>query len=361
MYQSTSNVLLDLPQTWCLDHRLLSTFNGKRQPRFLTAGAGISLNYSTTSIKLYFDINLRLISPISIKQQKFSAVFDTGATHSCIRYDLLMSLNISVDATSIHTLQLADTTNIPVYGCANLWFILDGIVFNHTFLVLTTCLDDIIIGANFFNQARLNLVIGPAQRPISYKQSVVLNSVRLEKEKVEEEVIVKKFLDAELPRFDTLKGTSNIAQHSITMKHDRPLKQRYSPKNPAVQNLINIEVDNLLEDQRIEPSKSPYSSPVVLVKKTNGEWRLCVDYRQINEHSVRDAYPLPKINYILEKLRNGTYFSTIDFRQGYWQIPMAEQSKHLTAFTVPGRGLFQFKVMPFGLHSAPVTFQRALD
>ena len=272
-----------------------------------------------------------------------------------------MSLNISVDATSIHTLQLADTTNIPVCGCANLWFILDGIVFNHTFLVLTTCLDDIIIGANFFNQARLNLVIGPAQPPISYKQSVVLNSVRLEKEKVEEEVIVKKFLDAELPRFDTLKGTSNIAQHSITMKHDRPLKQRYSPNNPAVQNLINIEVDNLLEDQRIEPSKSPYSSPVVLVKKTNGEWRLCVDYRQINEDSVRDAYPLPKINYILEKLRNGKYFSTIDLRQGYWQIPMAEQSKHLTAFTVPGRGLFQFKVMPFGLHSAPATFQRALD
>ena len=139
-----------MPQTWFSDHRLLSTFSGKRQPRFLTAGAGKSLNYSHTTINLYFDTNLRLISSISIKQQKFSTVFDTGATHSCIRYDFLMSLNISVDVTSIQTLQLADTTNTPVCGCANLWFIVDGIVFNHTCLVLTTCLDDIIIGANFF-------------------------------------------------------------------------------------------------------------------------------------------------------------------------------------------------------------------
>lgn len=112
---------------------------------------------------------------------------------------------------------------------------------------------------------------------------------------------------------------------------------------------------------RIEPSKSPYSSPIVLARKKNNEWRLCVDYRQINENSIRDAYPISQINSILEKLRNSKFFSTIDLRHGYWQIPMAPESKPFTAFTVPGRGLFQWCVMPFGLHSAPATFQRALD
>ena len=85
-----------------------------------------------------------------------------------------MSLNIAVDATSIHTLKLA--TNIPVFGFANLWFVLHGIVFNHTLLVLATCLDDIIIGANFFNIVRLNLVISPEQPQFYTNKSLLLQS-----------------------------------------------------------------------------------------------------------------------------------------------------------------------------------------
>ncbi|KAH8249813.1 hypothetical protein KR032_003498, partial [Drosophila birchii] len=88
---------------------------------------------------------------------------------------------------------------------------------------------------------------------------------------------------------------------------------------------------------------------------------MCVDYRQLNAKSVPDAYPLPRINHILERLRNAKYISTLALRNGYWQIPMERESRACTAFTVPGRGLFQWRVIPFGLHSAPATFQRALD
>ncbi|KAH8357343.1 hypothetical protein KR084_011488, partial [Drosophila pseudotakahashii] len=88
---------------------------------------------------------------------------------------------------------------------------------------------------------------------------------------------------------------------------------------------------------------------------------LCIDYRQLNEHSERDAYPVPRMDHILNQLREAKYISTLDLKSGYWQIPMDKGSKQFTAFTVPGRGLYQWKVMPFGLHTAPATFQRALD
>ncbi|KAM8702056.1 hypothetical protein ACLKA7_001971 [Drosophila subpalustris] len=172
---------------------------------------------------------------------------------------------------------------------------------------------------------------------------------------------VRDFLEQELAQFETLTGVTYIAEHVITMKDDRPIKQRCYPKNPAMQRIIDEQVDELLKNNCMEPSKSPHSAPIVLVGKKTGYVRMCIDYRQLNAHSIPDAYPLPRIHHILERLRNAKYISTLDLKSGYWQIPMARGSREYTAFTVPGRGLFHWKVMPFGLHSAPATFQRALD
>lgn len=117
----------------------------------------------------------------------------------------------------------------------------------------------------------------------------------------------------------------------------------------------------MLEAGVIEPSTSPWSSPVVIVKKKNNKYRFCIDFRKVNEVTEKDAYPLPQVSATLDKLRNARYITTLDLKDGYWQVPLTETSKPVTAFTVPGRGLFQFKVLPFGLHSAPATFQRLLD
>ncbi|XP_064554396.1 uncharacterized protein LOC135439595 [Drosophila montana] len=140
---------------------------------------------------------------------------------------------------------------------------------------------------------------------------------------------LREFLESELALFEGLQGVSHIAEHRIRLKDDKPLKQRYYPKNPAMQR--------------------------------TGEWRMCIDYRQLNAHSIPDAYPVPRFNHILERLRHARFISTLDLKHGYWQIPMAADSWESTAFTGPGRGLFQWRVMPFGLHSACATFQRALD
>jgi len=125
------------------------------------------------------------------------------------------------------------------------------------------------------------------------------------------------FLGAELSSFNTITGTSNMAEHQIMMKDDKPKKQRYYPKNPKVQGEINAKVDELLQMGYIEHSTSIYSCLTVRVKKKTGKWRLCVDFRRINAKSIKDAYPMPRINYILDKLREARYNSTLDLKDGY--------------------------------------------
>ncbi|KAL7723479.1 hypothetical protein ACLKA6_018238 [Drosophila palustris] len=172
---------------------------------------------------------------------------------------------------------------------------------------------------------------------------------------------LKEFLEAELALFEGLQGVSHIAEHRIRLRDDKPLKQRYYPKNPAMQKVIDEQVNELIQAGAIEPSRSLHSAPIVLVRKKTGDWRMCIGYRQLNAHSIPDAYPVPRINHILERLRHARFISNLDLKHGYWQIPMAADSRECSAFTVPGRGLYQWRVMPFGLHSAFATFQRPLD
>jgi len=117
----------------------------------------------------------------------------------------------------------------------------------------------------------------------------------------------------------------------------------------------------MLENGIIEPSRSAWSLPIVVIKKKDGFYRFCIDFRKINEVTEKDAYSLLHVTVTLDKLRGARYLSILDLKSGYWQTPLHPESRFVTAFTVPGKGLFQFRVMPFGLHSAPATFQWLLD
>ena len=110
----------------------------------------------------------------------------------------------------------------------------------------------------------------------------------------------------------------------------------------------------------IQKSNSPYASPIVLVQKKDGSLRICVDYRRLNAKTVRDAFPLPRIEESLEALRGAKYFSSLDLAHGYHQVVMDSESISKTAFRVPF-GLFEYTRMPFGLVNAPGTFQRVME
>jgi len=124
------------------------------------------------------------------------------------------------------------------------------------------------------------------------------------------------------------------------------------------------EVNKIIEDMRkqgvIEESQSPWMSPAVLVKKKDGSIRFCVDYRKLNSKTVKDSFPLPRIDGILDQLSGNTWFSTTDLKSGYWQIKINSSDREKTAFSI-GNGLWQFTVMSFGLCNAPATFQRLME
>lgn len=154
--------------------------------------------------------------------------------------------------------------------------------------------------------------------------------------------------------------TTTFVRHTIDTADAPPVKSRPYRVSPAERAVIEQHVTDMLQKKVIEHSSSPWSSPVVLVKKQDGSWRFCVDYQRLNSVTRKDAYPLPRIDDTLDALQGSCFFSSMDLRSGYWQIPVANADKPKTAFITPS-GLYHFNVMPFGLCNAPATFERMMD
>ncbi|KAI8496819.1 hypothetical protein Bbelb_254740 [Branchiostoma belcheri] len=160
--------------------------------------------------------------------------------------------------------------------------------------------------------------------------------------------------------FQDTPGRTNLAEHRIDTGSSKPVRQRAYRVAQAHREKMRGELDKMEEMGVIEPSNSEWASPVVLVPKKDGSIRFCVDFRKVNAVSRFDAYPMPRIDEMLDKLGKAKYITKIDLSRGYWQVPLTPDSKSKTAFATPF-GLYQFHTMPFGLHGAPATFQRLMD
>ena len=127
---------------------------------------------------------------------------------------------------------------------------------------------------------------------------------------------------------------------------------------------VRLEVARQLDEMQsrgvIQPSSSPWASPVVLVRKKDGSLRFCIDYRHLNLVTKPDVFPLPRLDDLLDQLGQSKFFSTLDLASGYWQVKVHPDAREKTAF-ITHQGLYEFNIMPFGLRNAPAVFQRLMQ
>lgn len=303
---------------------------------------------------------------IDILGIKFKALLDSGCNITVIGFkgwEILKGLNFKIRTSSVKACSVANDHKCEVLGYVSLPIRLKDKVLVLDVLVVPQLPHTIVLGVDFWISMDLipNLKEGcwsfsdtipqvGSINPITSKD--ILNSTQDAR------------LETLLNHYFTLQGDrlgcTNLVQHKICVNSE-PIKQRAYRVSPIMQSHIDKAVKEMLDEDVIEPSQSAWSSPVILVPKKNGEYRFCVDYRQLNKVTRKDAYPLPFISTILDKLRNAKFISSVDIKSAYWQVPVHPDSREYTAFTIPGRGLYHFKRLPFGLCNAPATFQRLID
>lgn len=305
---------------------------------------------------------------IDILGISYIGLLDSGANRTVINSDLAQSLK----SMGLKTYRSKDIQVATADGNRhNITEIIDvPVKFNGHFnvvkmMVMPNLSQKVLLGKDFFS--KFGIFINFKGDSSDYCQMISTLSSQ------ESSVISKQDLsDYQQATLDTLiysmkqtigsgLGRTHIIKHEIDTEGGKPIHQKQYNFSPVIRREIERELDEMLAKDVVEPSHSPWCSPVLIVKKPNGENRLCLDSRQLNKVTKRDTYPLPRVSNILDNLKNAKFLSTIDLKSAFWQISLDEASKEKTAFAVPGRGLFHFKVMPFGLVNASQTQQRLMD
>lgn len=303
---------------------------------------------------------------VSIFDKKILGLLDTGATRTVLGrkgWSLLSGLGICLNKCDPIVVKVANGSSCHSIGTCQVPVTLRGRTKLIRMVVLPDVPHTLILGVDFFKVMGIVPDLRNGEWSFSDEVSAVDTVNQLQSrdiltslEQVKLQAVLEKYRCA---MGDTL-GCTDKAEHVIRT-NSPPIKQRYYPVNPVMQKQIDQELDEMLKNDIVEPSDSGWASPILLVKKKDGNYRFCVDYRKLNSVTMPDSYPLPYISNVLDKLRNAHYLSSLDIKSAYWQVPVAEESRRYTAFTVPNRGLFQFKRMPFGLRNSPATWQRLID
>ena len=160
--------------------------------------------------------------------------------------------------------------------------------------------------------------------------------------------------------FPDVPGKTTCALHNVDVGDATPIKQNPYCVNPQKLEFMRKEVDYMLKHGIIEPSQSNWSSPCLLVPKSDGSYRFCTDYRKVNAVTKSDSYPIPRVEDCIDRIGCAKYMTKLDLLKGYWKVPLIPAAKEISAFVTP-EGFFRYKVMPFGMKNAPATFQHMIN
>lgn len=286
---------------------------------------------------------------IYINQSVFLILKSVGVTFHPLKTECTVANNSSADCVGYVTVPIKLRHKIEVFDVFVVPELRHGLILGALFWIKMGIVPDLRKGEWYFSDdlqdKTLNLNMIQTADDLTYSQREELNQVVMD--------YFSKINDVKL-------GCTDLVTHKIVTSSP-PIRSRYYPVSNHIQKKIDEEVTKMLELGVIERSDSGWSSPVLMVPKSNGEYRFCVDYRKLNKVTERCAYPIPYMSSILDRLGKARYLSSLDIQSAYWQIKMDEDSKKYTAFSIPGRGHYHFNRMPFGLTNAPATFQALVD
>ncbi|KAL4334964.1 hypothetical protein GQ457_07G040680 [Hibiscus cannabinus] len=338
---------------------------------------------------------------VTIQKRQLVALIDSGSTHNFLSLGVVKASGLVVEKRHQLKVTIADGSSIHTQGiCREVQWESQGHFFHTDFLVLPLKGCDIVLGVQWlaslgsiqwdFSTLNMNfeysgkmvewkgLVPGPAQILDNNQGSKMLKGSRvmpgislLTMSSQLEVKLMNKLLPNDLQQlldefemvFQEPMGLppSRGHEHRIVLQDDQAVVKIRPYRYPTVQkNEIERLVQEMLQAGFIRDSSSSFASPIVMVKKKDGSWRLCVDYRQLNQLTLKDKFPIPIIEELLDELGSAKYFSKLDLRSGYHQIRMYEPDVHKTAFRTH-EGHYEFLVMPFGLTNAPATFQGLMN
>lgn len=304
---------------------------------------------------------------VNICGRDFYGLLDSGANCTFMGkngWKILQTLEIKLDCSKAVSCTVANSESCHCIGTISVPVKLRDVVKIISIYVVPSLRHELILGTDFWRAMGIvpELRRGEWYFSTTCPPNPVLNKLTAAEDLTDsQKLLIDEIVDKHFAKYEPNKlGRTSLVKHSI-ITDSEPIKQRYYPVSPYKQRQIDAELDNMLDAGVVEPSESEWSSPALLVPKKDGSQRFCVDFRKLNKVTKRDAYPLPYISSILSKLGGAKYLSSLDLKSGYWQVELDETSKQYTAFTVPGRVLFQFTRLSFGIANAPSTFQRLVD
>ena len=204
--------------------------------------------------------------------------------------------------------------------------------------------------------------LGNDQQPIKLQNSQILNDLGTKLSHLP--LVQRKELAEVITQyrevFRDVPSKTNLIEHDVDVGDSAPIKQHPYRVSPMKKELLDKEVQYMLKNDIIEESQSNWSSPCILVPKHDGGFRFCTDFRKVNDKTKSDSFPIPRIADCIDQIGNAKFVSTFDMLKGYWQVPLTQRAREISAFVTPS-GLYQYKVMPFGMKNAPATFQRMVN